>query len=71
MVKIIEKLTVKEYAQLRGCSRQYVIKLVKEGTLRAEENVGELGGGVGGVSYLIPLASIDPKLAKKYLRQQR
>lgn len=34
------------------------------------EMSGKLGGGIGGVSYFIPLASIDPKLIRKYQRQQ-
>lgn len=70
----MEFLTVKEVAELRGCTRQYIVKLIKEGNIQAKERNGELGGGTGGVSYIIPLASLgawDPKAMKKYLRQQR
>lgn len=67
----MEKLTVEEVAALKGCSVQYVRRMVQQGKLAAEKTTGILGGGNCGVTYRIPLAALDPKLVKKYLRQQR
>lgn len=64
----MEYLTVKEYAELRGCSERYITKLISQGKLSAEESWGK--GGNKGLNYLIPLASIEPKLIAKYKRIQ-
>lgn len=66
----MEYLSVPEYAKLRGCSNQYVHKLLSQGKLHAIEDTVLKRGGCGGVTYKIPLASIEPKLIKKYRRQQ-
>lgn len=66
----MEYLSVPEYARLKGCSERYVRMLIDKGNIHAVEMNGKLGGGIGGVSYFIPLASIEPKLIKKYQRQQ-
>lgn len=62
----MEEITVKEYAQLRGCSEQYVRKMISEDKLIANEKWGH--GGNKGLSYMIPLSSIEPKLIAKYRR---
>ena len=62
----MERLTVKEYAQLRGCTERYVVKLINDGKLAAEETWGKTGNK--GLNYLIPLAAIEPKLIAKYRR---
>lgn len=62
----MEEITVKEYAQLRGCTERYVIKLISEGKLTVNEKWGQRGQK--GLNYMIPLASIDPKLIAKYRR---
>ncbi len=62
----MEEITVKEYAKLRGCTERYVIKLISEGKLIANEKFGQRGQK--GLNYMIPLASIDPKLIAKYRR---
>lgn len=67
----MEYLSVQEYARLRGCSERYIRQLIKEEKLCAIEDHGALGGGNGGISYRIPGSSIDPKLLRKYQRQQR
>ncbi len=64
----LEYLTVKEYSELRGCTERYTIKLINEGKLTVEESWGK--GGNKGMSYLIPLASIDIKLQAKHRRIQ-
>ena len=67
----MEYLTVPEYAELRGCSRQNVLTLIKNGKLVAEKTEGALGGGTGGISYRIPLAACEPKVQKKYINRQK
>ena len=67
----MEYLTVPEYAELRGCCRRYVVKLICTGKLRAEETAEPSGGGTGGISYRIPLAVCEPKVQKKYINRQR
>lgn len=62
----MEEITVKEYAQLRGCTEQYVRKMISENRLTVVEKWGQ--GGNKGLSYIIPLASIEPKLIAKYRR---
>lgn len=60
----MEYLTVKEYADLRGCTERYVRKLIDVGQLTVEESWGNRGNK--GLNYLIPLASIEEKLQIKY-----
>lgn len=65
----MEKITVKELAQLKGCKEQYIRKLIGDGVIQAEPVFGVVGAG--GKQYLIPvisLSSYDPKLVKKYNR---
>lgn len=62
----MEYLSVKEYAQLRNCTERYVVKLIASGKLRATEVSGKRGNS--GKNWNIPLASIEPKLIKKYNR---
>lgn len=57
----MEQLTVKEYADLRGISERHTRRLITCGDIKAEINFASKG-------YLIPLASIEPKLQKKYMR---
>ncbi len=67
----MEYLSVPEYSKLRGCTNQYTHKLIRNGKLYAVEDTVLRRGGAAGVTYKIPLASIEPKLIKKYQRQQR
>ena len=67
----MDYLTVPEYAELRGCCRRYVVKLICTGKLRAEEVAGPSGGGTGGISYRIPLAACELKVQKKYIKRQK
>lgn len=62
----MEQITVEEYAGLRGCTVQYVRRLISAGKIQAAERFG--AGGKNGVSYLIDLADCDPALIKKYRR---
>lgn len=67
----MEYLSVDEYAKLRGCTNYYVIKLIQKGNVRAEKVQSSKGGGNGGMSYQIPLPSIEPKYIAKYKRIQK
>lgn len=62
----MEQLTVTEYADLKGITSRGVRKLISEGKLQAAISFGS--GGASGRGYLIPLAAIEPKLQKKYMR---
>lgn len=62
----MECLSVKEYAELKGCTERYVRKLIMNGDIIADEVYGKVGKD--GKNWSIPLASIEPKLIKKYNR---
>ena len=62
----METVSVSEYAELKGCTVQYVRKLITSGKLKASERFG--AGGKNGLSYEIPLAECDPKIIRKYNR---
>lgn len=62
----MENITVKEYAELKGITERHARRLIAERKLEAVIDFG--AGGTAGKSYMIPLASIEPKLIKKHLR---
>lgn len=62
----MDSISVKEYAELRGCTERYVRKLISEGKIEAESIYGKKGRS--GKNFVIPLASLEPKLLKKYKR---
>ncbi|MEY8524412.1 hypothetical protein AALA90_15500 [Lachnospiraceae bacterium 38-10] len=61
----MEQLTVAEYAELKGITTRGVRKLICEGKLKASL---PFSSGASGRGYQIPLAEIEPKLQKKYMR---
>lgn len=63
------KLTVAEYSKLRGCSERHVKALCLKRKIICEEVTGAKGGGRGGISYLIPLASLPDKEIKRWIRK--
>ena len=63
------KLTVEEYAKIRGCSPRYVQKLCIDKKLKYIPFKGRVG--CGGVSFLIPLASLTESEIKRYLRKHK
>ena len=65
----MEQLTVAEYAELKGITTRGVRKFIAEGKLQASIPFGS--GRASGRGYLIPLAAIEPKLQKKYMRLHR
>ena len=67
MAAVAAKLTVKEYAELKGCTVRYVRKMITSKQLKADEIPSDKGGR-GGVRYIIPLSSCPPEIVKKYNR---
>ena len=60
-------LTVKEVAELKGCSERYVQKLVSNHKLESQESVNSRNR----TTYLIPINALDPKLQQKYYQQHK
>ncbi len=67
----MESLTVSEYAKLTGKTPRNIRQKISKGLLPAMGMAGKLGGGTGGISYRIPVDSLDPKTYSKYIREQR
>lgn len=64
----MDYLTVKEMAELKGCSPQYVKKLCQNGKLQAEQHTHPQNKGM---CYMIPVTSLDETLQAKYYKQKR
>ena len=63
-------LTVKELAELKGCTERYVRALILKGTITAEAvEVKQQGPGRGGIQYRIPLSGLDIKLQRRFKRR--
>lgn len=63
----MEMLTVKEVAELKGCSPQYVKKAIADGRLEFQSILNQNNRK----KYLIPLTALDPKLQQKYYNQNK
>lgn len=59
---MLELLSVREAAELHGCSEQYLRKKIACGAISAQETVGENRHK----KYLIPLSALEPGLQRKY-----
>ena len=57
-------LTVKEVAELKGCSEQYIRKLITEGKIPAAEEINQDNRQK---QYMVDLADLQPALQKRYL----
>lgn len=55
-------LTVKEVAELKGCSTQYLRKAALSGSIKAKKELNDKNRP----QYLIPLSALDTKLQLKY-----
>lgn len=64
----MDYLTVKELAELKGCSGQYIRKQIAIGAINADQVVNEANGHT---SYLIPVSSLSEELQAKYYKQKR
>lgn len=63
------RLSVEEYAALRGCTTRYVSRLCVKGRIECEEVHGSRGQG--GKEYQIPLASLSDEEIKRYLKKKK
>lgn len=64
----MDYLTVKEVAELKGCSERYVRKQISDGTISANEIVNQSNGRT---CYSIPITSLPEELQAKYYKQKR
>lgn len=59
-----QMLTAKQVAEIKGCSFQYIQKIIKEGKLPAEETMNDKNRK----TYLVPLDALNEELQHKYYR---
>lgn len=59
-----QMLTAKQVAEIKGCSYQYVKKILKDGKLRSIETVNSKNRK----TYLVPLDALDEELQHKQLK---
>jgi excisionase family DNA binding protein len=59
-----EMLTVKQVAEVKGCSVQYIRKIIENGKLKAEETLNDRNRK----KYLVPLEALDENLQQKWYR---
>ena len=64
----MEYLTVKEVAELKGCSEQYIKRQAKNGILSAELTVNP---ATNKTRYMIPLTALPEQLQEKWYKKQR
>ena len=64
----MEYLTVKEVAELKGCSVQYIKKIAKDGKIEA---VQELNPDNNCMQYKIPVSALPEELKAKYYKQKQ
>lgn len=64
----MDYLTVKEVAELKGCSMQALQKRIKDGKLQAEHQVHPQNKRM---CYMIPLSALPDELQQRYYKQQR
>ncbi len=63
----MDYLTVKEVAELRNCSEQYIKKLCKDGKIQTKQELSCKGR----MKYLIPVEALPEELQAKYYKQKR
>lgn len=57
-----QMLTAKQVAEVKGCSYQYVKRIIKEGKLQAQEILNDKNRK----TYLVPLEALDEELQQKW-----
>ncbi len=63
-------LTVKELAELKGCTERYIQSCINKGKIIAEVITG-LSTGQGGMEYRIPLSKLEEKVQLKFKRRSK
>lgn len=66
--KNMDYLTVKELAELKGCSLQHLQKQIKIGKIYAEQKLHPQNNKM---CYMIPITSLPEELQAKYYKQKR
>ena len=61
----MELLTVKEVADLKGCSEQYIKKLAKDKKIESYQSTSEKNR----MKYLIPVTALPPELQARYYKR--
>ena len=64
----MDYLTVKEVAELKGCSERFIRKLINNGDLSSEEVVNRANGHK---SHSIPISALPDELQQRYYKRQR
>lgn len=64
----MDLLTVKEVAELKGCSLQYIKRIIKEGKLQAEETINKQNNKK---QYVIPVSALPEELQIKYYNKTK
>lgn len=64
----MDYLTVKEAAELKGCSERYIKKLCKEGAIKAEVKLHPQNKQP---CYMIPVSALPENLQSKWYKQKR
>ncbi len=64
----MDYLTVKEVAELKGCSERFIRKLISNGDLKSEEVVNRANGHK---SHSIPISTLSDELQQRYYKRQR
>lgn len=62
----MDYLTVKEYAELKGCKPQYIRKLILDGKLEAEQRPHPQNKQM---CYMIPVSELPEDLKAKYYKK--
>ena len=60
-------LTVKQLAEIKGCTERYIRNCITKGKMEEIQKTG-LSTGQGGMEYRIPLSKLDEKVQLKYKR---
>lgn len=63
-------LTVKELAELKGCTERYIQSQIRKGQIAAEQATGSVIGR-GGIQYRIPLSGLERGIQTKFKRRLR
>ena len=64
----MEYLTVKEVAELKGCTARYIKRIVQEGKLEA---IQELNPDNNCMQYKIPVSALPDEIKAKYNKQKQ
>jgi len=59
----VDLLTVKEVAELKGCTERYIRRIIKDGKLQAQEDSNPANNIK---QYLVPVSALPEDLQQKY-----